>query len=73
MEPLVHVKSEHGSISCFFSLIHKSEFEEIDKNSTQHFHLPVSKFLPQTDTRPGLVTEMKKNIKSESRNCHKVN
>lgn len=54
-ESLIHVESEHGSISGFFSLIHKSEFEEIEKNSSHCFHLSVSKFLPQTNTRTGLI------------------
>lgn len=54
MEPFIHVKCEHGSVSSFLSLIHKFESEELEENSCQDFHLPVSKFLSGANSRAGL-------------------
>ena len=54
-EPPIDVEIDHGPIVDCFGLITQSQGEESEHNSWECLHLPVGKFLPQTDSWPSLL------------------
>lgn len=53
-ESAINVKGEHGSICYTFCFIGQFEAEEAKKGYCDYLHLPISKVLPQTDSRTSL-------------------
>lgn len=49
-EPPINLKSDHGSVLHQLPLITQFEDEESEQKGCKYFHLPISKFFPQTDS-----------------------